>query len=168
MFLAGCACGIGICLLLYWGMPRTDSLPNDVESLKQLLHAARDQVQSLSAQLHSRNVLIEQLKLQLAKLKRLKFGRSSEQLDAQIAQLELSLEELEANAAATPNVADSTSQGATKPVRQALPEQLPREAHVHEPASGTCECPKCGGKLRAIGEDVSEVLEYVPQHWKVH
>ncbi|WP_407700619.1 IS66 family transposase zinc-finger binding domain-containing protein, partial [Steroidobacter gossypii] len=42
------------------------------------------------------------------------------------------------------------------------------EAHVHEPASGTCECPKCGGKLRAIGEDVSEVLEYVPQHWKVH
>ena len=77
-------------------MPRADSLPNDVESLKQILSAARDQVQSLSVQLQSRNVLIEQLKLQLAKLTRMKFGRSSEQIDAQIAQLELSLEPIRA------------------------------------------------------------------------
>lgn len=101
-------------------MSRADSLPNDVESLKQLLNASRDQVQSLSVQLQSRNVLIEQLKLQLAKLKRMKFGRSSEQLDALIAQLELSLEELEANAAATPSTAEMTVRAATKPARQAL------------------------------------------------
>lgn len=157
-----------LCLLLYWRMHRADSLPNDVESLKQLLNAARDQVQSLSAQLHSRNVLIEQMKLQLAQLRRMKFGRSSEQLDAQIAQLELSLEELEANAAEVPVVTDVPVRAATKPARQALPEQLPRESHVHEPTSGTCHCPSCGGALRALGEDVSEVLEYVPQHWKVH
>jgi chromosome segregation ATPase len=75
-------------------MPRADLLPNDVEGLKKLLSAAHDQVQRLSAQLHSRDVLIEKMKLQLAQLKRMKFGRSSEQLDAQIAQLELSLEEL--------------------------------------------------------------------------
>jgi transposase len=164
----GFAYGARICLLVSCRMPRADSLPNDVESLKQLLHAARDQVQSLSVQLQSRNVLIEQLKLQLAKLKRMKFGRSSEQLDAQIAQLELSLEELEANAAAATSAAEPTVRAATRPTRQALPEQLPREAHVHEPATGTCDCPKCDGALRAIGEDVSEVLEYVPQHWKVH
>jgi len=102
VYLLGFTCGVALCLLLYWRMPRIDSLPNDVESLKKLLSAAHDQVQRLSAQLHSRDVLIEKMKLQLAQLKRMKFGRSSEQLDAQIAQLELSLEELEANAADAP------------------------------------------------------------------
>ena len=151
-------------------MPRADSLPNDVESLKRLLFAAHDQVQRLSAQLHSRDVLIEKMKLQLAQLKRMKFGHSSEQLDAQIAQLELSLEELEANAAEAPVAAASItpSNTATKPTRQALPADLPRESHRHEPNTGTCNCPQCGGTLRAIGEDVSEMLEYVPEHWKVH
>lgn len=150
-------------------MPRATSLPNDVESLKKLLHAAHDKVQSLSAQLRSREVLIEQLKLQLARLRRMKFGRSSEQLDAQIAQLELSLEELEANAAQVPVAEDSPASAPTlKPARQALPAHLPRELHVHEPSTGACNCPKCGGALRAMGEDASEVLEYVPEHWKVH
>jgi hypothetical protein len=46
---------------------------------------------AMSAQLRCRDVLIENLKLQLASLKRMNFGRSSEQLDAQIAQLEFSL-----------------------------------------------------------------------------
>jgi transposase len=150
-------------------MPRADSLPNDVESLKKLLSAAHDQVQRLSAQLHCRDVLIEKMKLQLAQLKRMKFGRSSEQLDAQIAQLELSLEELEANAAEVPvATAAVTPASASKPTRQALPADLPRESHRHEPNTGTCSCPQCGGTLRSIGEDVSEVLEYVPEHWKVH
>src|ERR1700685_3813971 len=71
-------------------MPRPAALPSDVESLQRL-------VREQQAQLLSRDVLIEQLKLQLARLKKMKFGRSSEQLDAQIAQLEFSLEELEAN-----------------------------------------------------------------------
>lgn len=161
---------MALCLLLYWRMPRVDSLPNDVESLKKLLSAAHDQVQRLSAQLHSRDVLIEKMKLQLAQLKRMKFGRSSEQLDAQIAQLELSLEELEANAAEAPIATASTTpaNSAIKPARQALPADLPCESHRYEPHTGSCNCPQCGGSLRAFGEDVSEVLEYVPEHWKVH
>jgi transposase len=152
-------------------MPRADALPNDIESLKKLLSAAQDQVQQLSAQLHSRDVLIERLKLQLAQLKRMKFGRSCEQLDAQIAQLELSLEELEANAAEAPlatAVEAAPAKPSSKPTRQVLPADLPREFHHYEPSTGTCNCPQCGGALRAIGEDVSEVLEYVPEHWKVH
>ena len=149
-------------------MSRTDSLPSDVESLKQLLQAARAQVQTLSAQLQSRDLLIEKMKLQLAKLKRMRFGHSSEQLDAQIAQLELSLEELEASATQAPEGATPSVRAMARPVRQALPEQLPRESHVYQPTSGTCQCPACGGSLRMLGEDVSEVLEYVPEHWKVH
>jgi len=165
-YFIGFFCGLSVCVLVYWRMPR-EALPTDVESLQKLLLAARDKVQSLSTQLRSRDVLIEQLKLQLARLKRMKFGRSSEALDAQIAQLEFSLEELEANAAdATPH--SEVQSLSDKPVRKPLPAHLPRESHVHEPPSGTCHCPKCGGALRALSEDISEVLEYVPEHWKVH
>jgi transposase len=149
-------------------MPRTQPLPTDVESLQKLLIAARDKVDNLSSQLRSRDVLIEQLKLQLARLKRLKFGRSSEQLDAQIAQLELSLEELEANAAADPVLEASAAAPSVRPARKPLPAQLPRVPHVHEPTTGKSSCPQCGGRLRALADDVSEVLEYVPEHWKVH
>ena len=117
-------------------MPRTQPLPTDVESLQKLLIAARDKVDNLSSQLRSRDVLIEQLKLQLARLKRLKFGRSSEQLDAQIAQLELSLEELEANAAADPVPEASLEAPSARPARKPLPAQLPRVPHVHEPSTG--------------------------------
>jgi transposase len=35
---------------------------------------------------------------------------------------------------------------------------------VHEPA---CNCPDCGAVMRKIGEDVSEVLDYVPARFKV-
>jgi len=141
-------------------MPRPAPLPSDVESLQRL-------VREQQAQLLSRDVLIEQLKLQLARLKKMKFGRSSEQLDAQIAQLEFSLEELEANAAATAPIKTPASEPANKLARKPLPDHLPREPHVHEPATGSCSCPECGGTLRALGEDSSEMLEYVPEHWKV-
>jgi transposase len=141
-------------------MPRPAPLPSDVESLQRL-------VREQQAQLLSRDVLIEQLKLQLARLKKMKFSRSSEQLDAQIAQLEFSLEELEANAAAAVPLKAPASAPATKPTRKPLPDHLPREPHVHEPTTGSCNCPECGGILRALGEDSSEVLDYVPEHWKV-
>jgi transposase len=141
-------------------MPRAVHLPSDVESLQRL-------VREQQAQLLSRDVLIEQLKLQLARLKRMKFGRSSEQLDEKIAQLEFSLEELEANAAAAVPPEARANAPASKPVRKPLPGHLPREPRVHEPLTGSCNCPECGGTLRALGEDVSEVLEYIPEHWKV-
>lgn len=141
-------------------MPRPARLPSDVESLQRL-------VREQQAQLLSRDVLIEQLKLQLARLKKMKFGHSSEQLEAQIAQLELSLEELEANAAAHVAAKPIASEAVARPMRKPLPAHIPREPHVHEPTSGSCQCPACGGTLRRLGEDASEVLEYVPEHWKV-
>ena len=51
-----------------------------------------------------------------------------------------------------------------KPYRKPLPDHLPREEEVHEPA---CACPNCGGAMRRLGEDVTEVLEYVPASFKV-
>ena len=138
------------------------SLPNDVESLKRLVLEQR-------ALLLSREVLLEKMKIELMRLKRMRFGRSSEQLDAKIAQLELTLEELEASEmqlaapVATPSI-DAPSVERAKPARKALPAHLSRESVVHQAA---CSCPECGGELKRLGEDVSEVLEYVPSHFKV-
>src|SRR5208283_2183696 len=83
--------------------------------------------------------------------------------------LQLRLEDLEAAAAPTPipapveaPAAETTTQ---KPARRPLPESLPRTTQTHAPRHTAC--PDCGGKLRALGEDVAEVLEYVPGHFEV-
>lgn len=146
-------------------MPRAGTLPNDIETLKRLVLERTAALEVAQALLLSHQHEIEQLKLQIARLRRLHFGRSSEQLDEQIGQLEFKLEELESEQASLP-VPPPTLTERRKPVRRPLPERLPRERVVHEPAA-MCTCPQCGGVLRALGEDVAEMLEYVPQHWKV-
>jgi transposase len=145
------------------------ALPNDVESLKELVIAQRAALEAAHLTLVSREVEIEKLKIELARLKRLRFGRSSEKLDAQIAQLELTLEELEASeseliAPLTVEPAVTPRTERTPPVRRPLPEHLPRETQLHTPQ---CTCSECGGALRPLGEDVSETLEYVPGRFKV-
>jgi transposase len=147
-------------------MPRAVNLPNDVESLKRLVIEAQTALQAAEARLLSRQLEIEALKLQIAQLRRMKFGRSSERFDEQIRQLEFKLEELESEEASLPSPPTPVAPAREKPVRRALPAHLPREKLIHEPTS-TCVCPDCGGSLRVLGEDVSEMLEYVPQHWKV-
>jgi transposase len=134
-------------------------LPTDIESLQRLVIEQR-------AALLSRDVEIEKLKIELARLKRMQFGRSSEQLDQTIAQLELSLEELEASESEllAPSCVSVPAVEKAKPARRALPESLPRETIIHE---APCNCPACGGLLRAMGEDIAEVLEYVPSRFKV-
>jgi transposase len=140
-------------------------LPSDIESLQRLVLEQRAALEAVRSTLLSRDVEIEKLKIELARLKRMQFGRSSEQLDQTIAQLELSLEELEASAAEVAPIFESEPvTEKAKPARRALPESLPRETIVHE---APCDCPACGGALRAFGEDVAEVLEYVPSRFKV-
>jgi transposase len=122
-----------------------------------------DDVQTLKERLHSAHAEIEHLKLIIAKLQRLQFGARSEKIEREIEQLELKLEELQVTAKPL-RAETSTTEEKAQPVRRALPEHLPRDEHVHEPA---CHCPDCGTAMRRIGEDVSEVLEYVPERFKV-
>jgi transposase len=112
--------------------------------------------------LHLR-VWIEKLKLEIARLKRAQFGRSSEQLGERIAQLELIVEELETTQVQRAPRAAIAAQ-ANVPARRPLPPSLPRETVLHEPV---CECPDCGQAMQRIGEDVAEMLEYVPASFKV-
>ena len=129
--------------------------------------ALRSLILSQQEELASRDTEIENLKLLVLKLKRMQFGRKSEKLDKQIEQLELRLEDLEANQSARPPSASPITQTTTasRPVRKPLPEQLPREVETYHPRQECC--PDCGGKLRLMGEDVSEILEYVPARFKV-
>ena len=163
-------------------LPNLDTLPP--EALKALIHAQhqtltvqaeeiqaqRERLHSQDEQLAGRQAEIERLQLLIAKLRRMQFGRRSEKLDRQIEQLELQLDEL-ATASAEPPAASPTP-GATapaapgrKPARRPLPGHLPRQKRTILPKETAC--PDCGGKLKAFGEDVSEILEYVPAHFQV-
>jgi transposase len=109
---------------------------------------------------------IKRLTLLIAKLKRMVFGQKSEKLSAQIAQLELELEELHiTQAARVPVVELAETVECSTPKRRPLPEHLPRDVQTHMPAQAAC--PDCGGKWKTLGEDVSEVLEYVPASYRV-
>jgi transposase len=46
-----------------------------------------------------------------------------------------------------------------------LPAHLPREVVTHLPEQNCC--PDCGGALRNFGEDVAEILKYIPANFKV-
>jgi transposase len=140
---------------------RGDSLPDlntlDAESLKALVLAQQTE--------------IENLNLLVLKLKRMHFGPRSEKRDAEIGQLELRLEDLETSQAAVEPLparmatAAVSQTVAKKPVRRPLPAELPREVETIAPRQEAC--PDCGGTLRPLGEDVAEVLEYVPARFKV-
>ncbi len=139
------------------------------------LQAAADMLAQRQGEVLHLSTWVEKLKLQIALLKRLRFGRSSEQLDAEITQLELIVDELSTEQAvheakATPETTASVDIGtAQEPAadrsRKLLAEHLPRDPVVHAAA---CTCPACGSdRLRWVGEDVSEQLEFVPEHFKV-
>ena len=133
------------------------------ESIEKALHLERAKVSALDQ--HIAN--IEQ---QLADLRRARYGRSSEQLDNHIYQLELMLEDLGASVSEQCEVKEQGKQGSpsntkskTKP-RQKLPEHLPREIQRHD-VDSRCAC--CGGALVEIAQDESEQLEYVPASFRV-
>lgn len=131
------------------------------------LSARESEISTLRIDLRHHAFTIEKLKLQLARLRRMQFGRSSEKLSHQIEQLELLIEELETPSVASVSAAPmrpEAKENDAQPARRALPEHLPREPVIHQTA---CACPGCGGGLRKIGEDVSEVLDFVAEHWKV-
>jgi transposase len=154
--------------------PTTDSLPDDIETLKAMLLAERAARLAAEAEARTRALLIEKLKFTIAKLRHERFGQSCER-GALLEQLELQLAGLEEDAAQAQATAQMTAAASEKvavrgferrrPARRPLPEHLPRERVVH-PAPTACPC--CGsGALRKIGEDVTETLEHVPARWKV-
>lgn len=152
--------------------------------LKELLAAntaLSTEVRCSREALQLAQLTIDKLKVEVAYLRRMKYGRSSEKLDS-TAELDLAAsgatirpQEPAANATGDePAGANVTSIEQGRKKRQAkqhhpdreLPAHLPRRTVVHTPHSG-CTCQACGNGLREIGQDVSEVLDYEPGSFHV-
>lgn len=146
-------------------MPEAAELPNDVAALKGLVLEHSAALTAAKALVIEQKIELEKLRFEIACLKRMKYGRSSEQLDAKLLQMQLTLEDLEASLAETPEALRPVAkESAAKPARRALPAHLPRQEIVHETS---CSCAACGGELRRFGQDVSEMIEYVPGRYQV-
>jgi hypothetical protein len=141
------------------------NLPDDADALKALVRALAGENAGLKADARASALKITQLEARIARLRRMQFGQSPEKIAAEIEQLELELDALhEDEAVRAPEHPAKVQKLSEKPFRKPLPEHLPREVEVHEPA---CTCPNCGAAMRKLGEDITEVLEYVPASFKV-
>ncbi len=133
------------------------------------------QVARRDTELHAAQTKIQALVLELAHLRRMRFGARSEALTGE--ERDLFEETLTSDIAAVEArlAQKQEEQAETAPVpkpprpragRQPLPDHLPRIEHHHEPES--CTCGKCGSELVKIGEDVSEQLDVEPARFFVH
>ena len=133
-----------------------------------------EQIARRDTELHAAHTKIQALTLELAHLRRMRFGASSEALSAE--QRDLFQETLASDLAAAEAELARQQEGVaatsiartprSRAGRQPLPEHLPRIEHQHEPDS--CSCATCGQALIKIGEDVSEQLDVEPARFFVH
>ena len=148
-------------------------MPDDPAALKGI-------IAGLQATLRAHDLLVQALRVRIAKLKKQKFGASSEKIEREIEQLELALEDLmvaKAEADDTPPEEDealkqgppSTEEAEVAPEktrrrRPRVSQDTPRERRELNPGD---ICPDCGGDLRVVGEDVSELLDMIAAQIKV-
>src|SRR6267154_302246 len=163
------------------------ALPDDIEALKAALVAERGEriaeatkaaqaeaeLAVARAKASDDQALIAHQQLRIEKLTRQLYGPRSERTSRILDQAELQFEELESSAtedeiAAEMAVAKTTTVAAftrKRPARKPFPDHLPRE-RVIVPGPTTCLC--CGsGRLRKLGESVTETLGSIPRQWKV-
>ena len=143
-------------------------LPTELAEAHALILQQRQELVAAEARASGAAAMIAHLKLVIAKLRRDQYGQSAERGRKLLDQLELQLEELEADATERSVLAErDTSVQAfarRRPGRAPLPAHLPRERIV---IPAPCACPVCGGRLAKLGEDITETLEVVPRQWNV-
>ncbi len=151
------------------------ALPDDPAVLKAMIAALQAENDKISATLRAHDQLVQSLRLRIAKLTRQMFGKSSEKIEREIEQLELALEDLQvalAEAHDSPHneCADAEDTAPDAPEQKKLrrrprvSEGTLRERRELDPGE---TCPDCGGALRIVGEDVSELLDMIAARLKV-
>lgn len=157
-----------------------DDAASEIARLRAALAASEARAASAEADLAqvravvtTSEAMIRHLKLEIAKMRREQYGQSSERRARLIDQMELQLEELEADATEDEIAAERVAAKITNvsaferrpPARKPFPAHLPRERLIIE-APSTCTC--CGSdRIVKMGEDVTETLEAIPRQWKV-
>lgn len=159
-------------------------LPNDPSALHAIIArqaaelAAKEAEQTkMAASVRAYQALVQALKIRIARLKRQRFGASSEKIEREIEQLELALEDLNVEIASTgPTPSEEAGEEPTGEAPPAARKAPPRRGRV-KVAPGTererivldpgNSCPECGDVLRLVGEDVSEILDFISAKLKV-
>ncbi|OUK46804.1 IS66 family transposase, partial [Escherichia coli] len=151
-----------------------NTLPDDIEQLKALQIAQQAVIVRLSGEITGYAREISSLRALVAKLQRMLFGRSSEKsrekIEKKIARAETRITELqnrlgEAQLQLTSMAGETAPKTSDSPVRKALPATLPRDRQVISPAE--TECPVCSGKLKPLGESISEQLDIINTAFRV-
>ena len=141
------------------------ALPDDIDTLHRMIS------ELVSARDHERSEAqaeIDRLRSIVKTLQRHQFGRRSERLDND--QLQLGLEDLDADIAGVEATLPKTANKLARPSRSSverssLPDHLSRETIELDIETDVCSC--CGGPIHRIGESVSEMLDYVPARLRV-
>ncbi|MDO6724969.1 IS66 family transposase [Celeribacter halophilus] len=151
-----------------------ENLPDDPAVLKAMIALLQAENDKMATSLRVHDQLVQALRLRIAKLQKLAFGKSSEKVEREIEQLELALEDLFIAMAEDddqpidegqdePDVEDVSPEPKLRR-RPRVSAETPRERRELDP--GSC-CPDCGGDLRVVGEDVSELLDMIAAQMKV-
>ena len=157
------------------------TLPEDPALLQAMVLGLRAENAGMAAANRAYEALVQALRITIARLKKQRFGASSEKTEREIKQLELALESLEtARAAAdttpeadTPETEKAPDAGTAAPDsvppqrrrgKPRIADDAPREAIVLDPGE---RCPDRGGMLRLVGEDIAEILDIIAAKLKV-
>lgn len=151
------------------------SLPDDPAALKVM-------ILQLQATLRAHDLLVQSLRMRIARLKRQAFGKGSEKIAREIEQLEFALESLQVAqaevapppepesvettlvSAAPDEQGDGDAPEKAPPRRPRVSPDTPRERRELDPGE---TCPDCGGALRLVGEDVSQILDMITARLKL-
>jgi transposase len=141
----------------------TVELPEDISTLQ-------DMILQLLSDVNEKNRQIDDLQNQLEWFKRHVFGRRSEKLSPN--QLTLfqgitaeHVTPLEESIQKHADVSGRSKKHLNG--RRPLPEDLPRERIEYHPPKGDLICSCCGQAKQAIGEEVTEELDYIPASFVV-
>lgn len=162
-------------------IPMSESPPHlsdDPAILKAIIASLEAENAKLSATLRAHDLLVQTLRTRIAKLQKQAFGKSSEKIEREIEQLELALEDLQVamaevddalvsdddaeEAIATPGEAPAEEKALRR--RPRISKNAPRERRKLDPGDN---CPDCGGDLRVLGEDVSEMIDMIAAQLKI-
>ena len=156
-------------------LAQLDQLNLDADTKQQvtgIVQALLDQAEQAQKEIRAQAFKIEALTMELAHLRRIRFGKKNESLSAvqlslfeesvlaDIAAVDTEIKQIDPAAKTAPEKPPRSRAG-----RQPLPDHLPRIEHRYEPKS--CQCGQCGNTLVKIGEDITEQLDVEPARFFV-
>lgn len=155
-------------------LTQLDQLNLDAATKQQVVDIVQTLLDQAQQEIRAQEIKIQALTLELAHLRRIRFGKKNESLHtfehpslfdesvlADIAAVNAEIEQIDTSPGKNSKPTPRSRAG-----RQPLPDHLPRVEHRHEPQS--CQCSQCGSDLVKIGEDITEQLDVEPAKFFVH